>query len=203
MLTEELSHMLQRLSCSDFHGKSFSDILIKEHDQASTIKNVHIKNIDEGLQKDWFSFDPDRGRLGGTISNILTESVNQNHVVGTAIKDFYHHKACDQIMVINNNGKLHIIYIELKCGATGYTYQFKSSQCLVRYIVNICNMIGGKCFEIEKERFIVFHAVPGLNSKSLSYQSQIENIKKSKPDKPHKIFVSGSTKELNFSAIYV
>lgn len=203
MLTEDLSHMLQRITCSDYNGKSFSDIIIKEHDQASTIKHVHIKNIDAGIQKDWFSFDPDRGRKGGTITNILSEAVNPNFVVGASIANLYHHKACDQIIVINNNGKLHVIYVELKCGATGYSYQFKSSQCLLRYIVNICNLIGGKSFEVEKERFIVFHAVSGLSNKTLSFQSNIENIKKSNPEKPHKIYVSGAIKEINFNSIYV
>ena len=202
MLTEDLSHMLQRISCSSFNGKSFTDIIIKEDDEKSTIKSIHIKEIESSSPKDWFSFDPDRGRAGGTISKILSESINQSHVVGKAIDNLYHHKACDQIMIINNDGKLHVIYFDLKCGATGYNYQFKSSQCFVRYLVNICNILGNKSFEIEKERFIVFHAISSLSNKSLSFQSQIDSIKKSKPDNPHKIYVSGKTKELYFGSIY-
>lgn len=203
MLTEDLSHMLQRLSCSSFNGKSFSNLLIKEHDPSSTITNIHITNIDDGVEKDWFSFDPDRGRSGGTITKILSDSVNNNYVVGEAIENLYHHKACDQIIVINNSGKLHVIYIELKCGAVGYNYQFRSSQCFVRYLVEICNIIGEKSFQIEKERFIVFHSVSGLSNKALSFESQIESLKKSKPNKPHKIYVSGKTKEIKFNSIFV
>jgi len=202
MLSENLSHMLQRISCSNYNGKSCNDFHIDENDDASSIKRVTFTDVSRGIDKDWFSFDPDRGRNGPVITHILTNSVDENIVVGNKIEHLYHHKACDNIMIINKGGDLHIIYFEVKCGATGYSFQYKSSQCLVRYIVDICNLIGGVDFKIKEERFILLHAVPTLAKKPVSYASEIESIKKSKPDSPHKIYISSSTKSLNFNSIY-
>ncbi|HCE8854647.1 hypothetical protein ACO1ZW_23880 [Enterobacter kobei] len=202
MLSEKLSHMLQRISCSTYNGKNCNDFNIDENDVSSSIKRITFIDVNQGVDKDWFTFDPDRGRNGSVITHILTTSVNSNVVVGNQIENLYHHKACDNIMIINNNGELHVIYFEVKCGATGYSFQYKSSQCFVRYIVDICNLIGGVDFKIIKERFILFHAVPALAKKSVSFASEIESIKKSKPDSPHKIYVSSSTKTLNFNSVY-
>ncbi|KAB0285777.1 hypothetical protein M4C91_26110 [Klebsiella pneumoniae] len=202
MLSEKLSHMLQRISCSKYNGKSCNDFNIDENDAASSIKRVTFVDVNKGVDKDWFTFDPDRGRNGSVITHILTTEVDKNVVVGEKIENLYHHKACDNIMIINKDGNLHVIYFEVKCGATGYSFQFKSSQCFVRYIVDICNMIGGVNFKITEERFILLHAVPAIAKKPVSYASEIESIKKSKPDSPHKIYVSSATKTLNFSAIY-
>lgn len=205
VLSENLSHMLQRLSCSSYNGKSCNDFNIEENDPASSIKRVTIrgvKNSTNGNDKDWFTFDPDRGRCGDIITSILTTNVDQNVVVGSKIEHLYHHKACDNIMIINNDNKLHVIYFEMKCGALGYSYQFKSSRCLVRYIVDICNIIGGLNFEIVKERYILFHNLSNLAKKPVSFQSEIDSIKKSEPDNPHKIYVSTANKEIQFSSIF-
>lgn len=208
MLSEELSHILQRISCSDYNGKSFNEFVIVETDAASVIKKVTINNIDrantvDGI--DWFSFDPDRGRNGPVMSTLLTVEetrINDNAVVGEKIVHLYHHKACDHIMVINKSGKLTVLYFELKTGATGFKFQFVSSQCFVRYLVDVCNSIGGKNFEIEKERFIVFHAASALVNKTVSPAQQVKELKQSTPDKPYKVYVNTPAKAFPFNQFY-
>lgn len=68
-----------------------------------------------------------------------------------------HHRACDCVTFINNNGKLKVIYIDLKSGSPkGYANQFKSTRQFVNYLIGLANEFNPDyAMSIEEEIFLI------------------------------------------------
>ena len=108
-----------------------------------------------------------------------------------------HHRACDCVIVINKNGELTLVYIDLKSGnPIGYAGQFKSTRQFVRYALGLHEESQSEESEdsekpssekmvIAKEHYIILYGGKPL---SLNKTTSIpkSKIKESKPNAAYK-----------------
>ncbi|HGO5856366.1 TPA: hypothetical protein ACK3JJ_000993 [Mannheimia haemolytica] len=179
-MSPELEFLMGSLSCVTYNGKQHTDIQIKESDPSAKLKTVNLKT-EAG---DWFCFSPDEGRKCKRIHN------KSNMVVMSPLltidKRFDHHCACDAVIIMKKEGKLSILYIDLKSGnPTGYSSQFKSSRQFVRYLLGLYSEFRGESLPILEEKYVIFH---GGNKILLNKSTTTlkPNIGRTSPDNAYK-----------------
>lgn len=155
-MSQAMQDFRAMLSCVRFNGEQHTHIQITETDHSAILKKVNLM-VPNG---DWFSVEIDNGRK--CVSN-KTSKGKCNAVVMSPLlsigSNFKHHCGCDSVVVQHKEGKLDILYIDLKSGnPTGYANQFKSSRQFMRYAVNLLEEFFGHQLDIDKERFLVFHS---------------------------------------------
>jgi hypothetical protein len=171
-LSVDLQRLHDSLSCCTYNGGQHNHILIKETDVSAKLKNVTLI----APPGDWFSFDPDKGRgTPALMSNLLAAGVGHSH-----------HRACDCVVIINRNGNLTVLYIDLKSGSPSkYSGQFKSTKQFVRYLIGLFKEFHGMDFKLELERYVILHGgKPALINKTTTVP-KLENIRATSPEKPY------------------
>ncbi len=178
-LTAELQKFSDTLSCCTYNGAQHTHVLIEEHDVSATLRKVTL--IAGG--GDWFSFCPDKGRGKASLMSPLF-AVGNGHD---------HHRACDNVTIINQGGRLRVLYIDLKSSTKpeGYSSQFRSTRQFVRYAIGVLEDLYSTKFILAEERFVILHGggkAPLLN-KTPTVPKRVK-IGSTQPDKPHKRPVS-------------
>ncbi|HOI66943.1 MAG TPA: hypothetical protein PLD03_10090 [Thiomonas arsenitoxydans] len=172
-LTAELQRLHDSLSCCTSNGAQHTHVLIKETDSLAKLKSVTLSTP----AGDWFSFDPDKGRgKPQQMSPLLATGAAHNH-----------HRACDCVVLINRDGQLTALYVDLKSGnPVGYSGQFKSTRQFVRYALGLLKEFHGSKLTLAEERFVVLYGgKPALLNKTTTVP-KLEKLGKTQPDKPHK-----------------
>ncbi|MCE7916650.1 MAG: hypothetical protein DYH16_03665 [Nitrosomonas sp. PRO5] len=176
-LSAEFQQLQASLSCCTYNGAQHTHVLIQENDSQAKLKKVTLL----APTGDWFSFDPDKGRgKAALMSPLLAAGPNYDH-----------HRACDCVVLINRNGHLIALYVDLKSGnPVGYSGQFKSTRQFVRYALGLLEEFHGTKLTLADERFVVLYGgKPALINKTTTV-SKLSKIGKTQPDKPHKREVS-------------
>ncbi|MCK6412341.1 MAG: hypothetical protein L6Q55_07950 [Azonexus sp.] len=172
-LTAALQQLHDSLSCCTYNGAQHSHVLIKESSAGAKLKSVTLS----ASPGDWFSFDPDTGRgKVAQMSPLLATGPAHDH-----------HRACDCVILINRNGQLTALYVDLKSGnPVGYSGQFKSTRQFVRYALGLLEEFHGNKITLAEERFVVLYGgKPALLQKTTTVPKP-KKIGKTQPDKPHK-----------------
>lgn len=118
-LSDAMQQLCHSLTCVSYRGDQHSHILIEEADTLATLKKVTLL----AGNGDWFAFEPDKGR--GKLAKM-------SELLATG-KEFDHHRACDCVVLVFKDNKLHVLYIDLKSSnPIGYAGQFKSVRQFVR-----------------------------------------------------------------------
>lgn len=134
------------LSCTNYRGDQHTHIVVEETDRLATLKKVTLS----APSGDWFSFTPDKGRGRGN-------SAKMSSLLATGPKH-HHHRACDSVIIILNNGRLQVLYIDLKSGnPDGYSGQFKSTRQFVRYALGLLSEFYNETFTAPEERYVVLY----------------------------------------------
>jgi hypothetical protein len=176
-LSAEMEKLWASLSCCTYRGDQHTHILIEEHDALAKLKKVTLM-LPNG---DWFSFDPDKGRGKKSLMSPLL-------AVGT---EHDHHRACDCVVLIQRNGKLTILYIELKSGnPSGYEGQFKSTRQFAHYALGLLKEFHGHSLALADERYIVLHGGKSALINKTTTVPKSGKIDKTRPDRPYKREVS-------------
>lgn len=172
-LSAELQKLSESLSCGTYNGAQHTHVLIEEHDPAAKLRKVTLS----APNGDWFSFDPDKGRGRAALMSPLF-AVGAKHD---------HHRACDCVTLINRNGQLTALYIDLKSGnPVGYSGQFKSTRQFVRYALGLLEEFYATKLTLADERFVVLYGgKPALLNKTTTV-FKASKIGRTQPDKPHK-----------------
>jgi hypothetical protein len=172
-LSKELLLLYESLACSTYNGTQHAHVLVKETDPSAKLKSVTLT----APKGDWFSFDPDKGRgKEAKMSSLLA--------VGSAHD---HHRACDCVILINRNGYLTALYIDLKSeNPTGYSSQFKSTRQFLRYALGLLEEFHQIKFQSISERYVVLYGgKPPLLNKTPTVP-KFDKIGRTQPDKPYK-----------------
>lgn len=177
-LSAELQKFTDSLSCCTYNGAQHIHVMIEETDASAKLTKVTLL----ASNGDWFSFCPDKGRgRAAKMSPLFTVGPGHDH-----------HRACDSVTIINDSGKLRVLYIDLKSGnPVGYSGQFKSTRQFVRYAIGLLEEFHGTKFTLAEERFVVLYGggkAPLLNKKPTV--PKMERIRATRPDKPYKREVS-------------
>lgn len=174
-LSAELDALHTSLSCCTYRGDQHTHVLIDEQDVLAKLRKVTLV----ASNGDWFSFDPDKGRAVGKerlMSPLL--SVGKTHD---------HHRACDCVVMIRREGKLTVLYIDLKSeSAKGYETQFRSTRQFVRYALGLLKEFHGHVLSPDEERYVILYGgKPALINKTTTVP-KLEKLGKTQPDKPYK-----------------
>lgn len=172
-LTAPLQQLHDSLSCCTYNGAQHSHVLIKETDPLAKLKSVTLI----APASDWFSFDPDKGRgKSGQMSPLLATGAAHDH-----------HRACDCVVLVNRDGKLTALYVDLKSGnPIGYSGQFKSTRQFVRYALGLLEEFHGTKLTLAEERFVVLYGGKQVLLNKTTTVPKLEKLGKTQPDKPHK-----------------
>lgn len=171
-----LKKLHDSLSCTSYRGDQHTHILIEETDRLASLKKVTLL----APNGDWFSFAPDkgRGRLA-QMSPLLASGPEHDH-----------HCACDNVIMLCKQGKLYVLYIDLKSGnPVGYEKQFKSCRQFVRYVLGLLEEFHGETFLGPEERYVILFGgkKPLLNKKTTIPQTK--RISRTRPNAAFKIEV--------------
>lgn len=161
------------LSCCAYRGDQHTHVRIQEHDDLAKLKKVTLI----APNGDWFSFDPDKGRgKSALMSPLLTTGGTHDH-----------HRACDCVVMILRDGRLTVLYIELKSGnPVGYSGQFRSTRQFVRYALGLLKEFHGHVLTLAEERYVVLHGgKPALLNKTTTVP-RTGKIGATEPTKPYK-----------------
>jgi hypothetical protein len=174
-LSAELDALHTSLSCCTYRGDQHTHVMVDEQDVLAKLRKVTLV----ASNGDWFSFDPDKGRAVGKerfMSPLL--SVGKAHD---------HHRACDCVVLIRRDGKLTVLYIDLKSeSAKGYEGQFKSTRQFVRYALGLLKEFYGHALSPDEERYVILYGgKPALINKTTTVP-KLEKLGKTQPDKPYK-----------------
>lgn len=160
-------------------GEEGREIAIKESHPDAKLKEVCI--LVDGFKHPWFAFSPDT-LSQGSMSPLLARGKDYN-------------KACDEVICIELEDKLAIIYIELKSSVEGnkakqtFKQQFKSTRQFMRYLLGLVREFNGiEWREGVEELYIVFHTLSVRKTTTSSF-------KESSPKTPWLIGVSPSHKD--------
>lgn len=173
VLTAQLQQLHDSLSCCTYNGAQHTHVLIKETDPLAKLKSVTLS----APPGDWFSFDPDKGRgTSRQMSPLLATGAGHDH-----------HRACDCVVLVNRDGEITALYIDLKSGnPIGYSGQFKSSRQFVRYALSLLEEFHDTKLRLAEERFVVLYGgKPALLNKTTTVP-RFESIGKTKPDQAYK-----------------
>lgn len=187
-LSEAMDLIQKSLTCTKYNGGQHTHIKIKEPDANAKLKNATL----EYNSGDWLSFDPDRGRCEKSrMSALLTADKHHNH-----------HRACDCVALINDLGKLTVVYIDMKSeDATGFEHQFRSTRQFVRYLIGLTEEFHSKKFDIIKERYVVlWGGGRPINLAKRPTRSQKKQGEGTQPNLPYKhaIHEGGSVRLAQF-----
>ncbi|MDR1888082.1 MAG: hypothetical protein LBQ81_01635 [Zoogloeaceae bacterium] len=187
MLSEGMTKLMNSLSCCTFNGAQYTHVLIKETDPQAVLKKVTLK-IPNG---DWFSFEPDKGRGREARMSPLLAASEHHH----------HHRACDCVIVMNCDGKLTIVYIDLKSNnPSGYAGQFKSTRQFVRYALGLLKEFHCAELGICEERYVVLYSGKPMLLNKTTTVPKLGKIRNTKPDDAYKRRVNNSD-ELNLNEL--
>ncbi|MDO4640080.1 MAG: hypothetical protein Q4A84_00015 [Neisseria sp.] len=177
-LTPEMDYLMNSISCVLCNGAQHTNIQIVEHDKSAKLKKVNI----EAVNGDWFCFSPDEGRKCKHIHKSAKNIVVMSPLLKIDAQ-FNHHCACDAVLLIRQDGKLVVIYMDLKSGnSEGYSPQFQSTRQFVRYLISLYEEFNGTKLPIDEERYVIFHT--GNLNKTTTIPKQ--RISQSKPNAAYK-----------------
>jgi len=172
MLANAMVRLKDSLTCITYNGAQHTHILIEEANVAAKLKKVTLL----APNGDWFSFNPDKGRGKAALMSPL---------LATGVHD--HHRACDCVVMVNRNGLLTVVYVDLKSGnPVGYAGQFKSTRQFVRYVLGLLEEFHQERLEIADERYVILHGGKTTLLNKTTTIPKIEKMGKSKPDAAHK-----------------
>lgn len=172
-LSVELEKLNTSLSCCTYRGDQHTHVIIEEQDLLAKLKKVTLI----APNGNWFSFDPDKGRgKKALMSQLLAVGAGHDH-----------HRACDCVVLIQRDGKLTALYIDLKSeNPTGYAGQFKSTRQFVQYLLGLLSEFYGHNVVLTEERYVVLYGgKPALLNKKPTVP-KVEKIGKTQPNKPYK-----------------
>ncbi len=175
-------------------GSQSNHVTIEEKDNIAKLKKITISE----LEQNYLVLGLDEARNinhGKKISKVMSPIFRET-------PDCIHNKACDALIFKEkSNNELDIFYIDLKSDKpTGFTEQFNSSRCFVRYIEYILKILCNKDIKIDRERYTVLHTDSSGKKLSLNKRPTVLNREPSTPDNPKKIIVNdGDT--ISFSKI--
>jgi hypothetical protein len=180
-MTPEMQTLCNSLSCITYQGNKHTHILIEENDRLALLKKVTLL----APNGDWFAFAPDKGRGKTALMSPLLATEAQHD----------HHRACDCVVVVNSNGQLTIVYLDLKSGnPIGYSGQFKSTRQFVRYALGLHEEFHKRKLAIVAERYVILYGgKPALFNKTTTVP-KTEKIRKSRPDAAYKREVHNSAR---------
>lgn len=178
-LSADLQLLVDSLACCTYNGAQHGHVLIQESDRSAKLKKVTLV----ASSGDWFSFDPDKGRGQKALMSPLF-AVGAQHD---------HHRACDCVTIVNRDGNLTVVYIDLKSGnPVGYSGQFKSTRQFVRYALGLLEEFYSKKLKIVDERYVILYGgKPALLNKTTTVP-KISKIGRTQPNSPHKREVHNS-----------
>lgn len=161
-----LEKLHDSLSCTGYRGDQHTHILIEETDRLATLKKVTLS----APNGDWFSFAPDKGRgKAAQMSPLLATGPQHDH-----------HRACDSVIMVCRQGRLHVLYIDLKSGnPDGYAGQFKSTRQFVSYALGLLAEFHGEAFVGPEERYVVLY---GGKKPLLDKKTTVPQTKKTRPN---------------------
>lgn len=173
-LSEAMQHLCNSLACVSYRGDQHTHVLIKETDSRASLKKVTLL----APNGDWFAFEPDKGR---------GKQAKMSELLATG-KAFDHHRACDCVVLVFKDNKLHVLYIDLKSSnPIGYAGQFKSVRQFVRYLLGLMKEFHGADFSEMKESYLIFHGgKKPLLDKKTTVPLKTQKVGKTSPDKAFK-----------------
>ncbi len=175
-------------------GSQSNHVTIEEKDNIAKLKKITISELEQNCLV--LGLDEARNiNHGKKISKVMSPIFRET-------PDCIHNKACDALIFKEkSNNELDIFYIDLKSDKpTGFTEQFNSSRCFVRYIEYILKILCNKDIKIDRERYTVLHTDSSGKKLSLNKRPTVLNREPSTPDNPKKIIVNdGDT--ISFSKI--
>lgn len=180
MLARAMVTLKDSLNCITYNGNQHEHILITEPDSAAKLKKATLL----APHGDWFSFDPDKGRGKAALMSPLL-----------AVGAHNHHQACDCVVVVNRDGALTVIYVDLKSGnPRGYAGQFKSTRQFMRYAVGLLEEFHQEKLVIADERYVILHGGKESLLNKTTTIPKVKNLGKSKPDAAYKREVPNSAR---------
>jgi hypothetical protein len=157
------------LSCTGYRGDQHTHIMIEETDRLAALKKVTLS----APNGDWFSFAPDKGRgRAAQMSPLLATGPGHDH-----------HRACDSVIMVCKQGRLQVLYIDLKSeNPKGYAGQFKSTRQFVGYVLGLLKEFHGETFTGPEERYVILYGgkKPLLDKKPTVPQTK--KIGRTRPD---------------------
>lgn len=188
MLAVGMTKLKNSLNCCAYNGAQHTHILIEENDPAADLKKVTLI----APNGDWFTFNPDEGRKCKRIHR-KSKLVIMSPLL--TINGHDHHRACDCVIVVNRNGQLSVVYIDLKSNnPVSYAGQFKSTRQFVRYALGLLEEFHQEKLAITDERYVIFYGgKPALLNK-MTTVPKIEKMGKTKPDAAYKREISNAAK---------
>lgn len=180
MLSTGMKKLHDSLSCITYNGAQHTHVLIEETDVAAKLKKVTLS----APNGDWLSFEPDKGRGKAALMSPL---------LATGAHD--HHRACDSVVVVNRNGQLTVVYLDLKSGnPIGYAGQFKSTRQFMRYALGLLEEFHQEKLTIADERYVILYGGKALLLNKTTTVSKSEKMGKSRPDAAYKREVSNQAR---------
>lgn len=172
-LSAEMEKLHASLSCCTYRGDQHAHVLVEDHDAHAKLKKVTLI----APNGDWFSFDPDRGRGKKALMSPLLATGSTHD----------HHRACDCVVMLIRDGKLTVLYIELKSGnPSGYSGQFKSTRQFVRYALGLLEEFHGHTLPLAEERYVVLHGGKPVLLNKTPTVAKTGKIGTTQPDRPYK-----------------
>lgn len=146
---------LLRCVCAD--GAQVAHVLLTESQQDAKLRKLTLTKLEPGM----LVLATDEGRKQDKdicMSPLFSRNGSYDH-----------NRACDAVLIRQEAQGISICYIELKSDKpSGYEGQFISTQCFMRYLIDLVNCLCGVEVRIARERFVVFHT----DSKDASRQGK-------------------------------
>jgi len=134
------------LRCVHADGNQVTHAYLKETERDAKLKKICLSNLTPGM----LILDIDKKRKlekNICMSPLFSQDGNYSH-----------NCACDYVLLRQDGKKIFVYYIELKSNnPSGYSGQFKSTQCFMHYVFDLANKLCGVHISIEVEKFILFH----------------------------------------------
>lgn len=160
-----LDLLRQALTCVTARSDQHSHFMIKGAasfmiEGADTQVRLQSLTVTANAPGDWFVFCPE---------DVLTIEKVVSPLLATG-SEWSHHKVCDAVLVHLREGRLRLVYIELKSGdGRDSVDQLKSSSCFGQYLLAIARRLHGDRFaphvQQVEERFITFTGTRPVNRK--------------------------------------
>lgn len=145
-LTDSLDAIKAILSCVQADGSQVSDVLLEERNEAK-LKKLQISQLAPGI----LMLATDEGRKRDRASACMSPLFANDG-------KYDQNRACDAVLLKKTDDGYQVCYIELKSDTpSGYEGQFKSTQCFIRYMIELIKELCGHSIKISRERFVVFH----------------------------------------------
>ena len=184
-LSLALQQLHDALSCCSYNGAQHCDVLLEETDALAKLRKVSLQ-LGNG---DWLAFAPDKGRgQSALMSPLLATGAGHDH-----------HRACDGVIVLCQEQRLTVVYLDLNSGnPVGYAGQFKSTRQFVRYALGLLKEFHASPLEIEREQYVILYGgakpLPIAKTTTVPRRSKVASTQ---PDKAYKRDV------LNGSRLYL